>query len=134
MLSPSDNILEVGKQIRDRSLDTMLDLDGQVFVVDLDGKHWVKFLVKRVDPTPERPHGLSYSPTLHTESGERLVGFDNAHLGEPTAGPAGKSRKRRDHKHRLRTIRPYDYKDALTLLADFWAEVDALLRQRGVTP
>jgi Family of unknown function (DUF6516) len=122
----------VGRQIRDRSLDTLLDLDGQVFVVDPDGKYWVKFSVKRVDPTPERPHGLSYSLTLHTESGERLVGFDNAHSVQPTAGPAGKSRKRHDHKHRLRTIRPYDYKDAATLLADFWAEVDAVLKQRGV--
>jgi hypothetical protein len=34
--------------------------------------------------------------------------------------------------HRLRTIRPYDYKGAATLLADFWAEVDAVLRERGV--
>ena len=119
-------------RIRDRSLDTLLDLDGQVFVVDPDGKYWVRFSVKRVDPTPERPHGLSYSLTLHTESGERLVGFDNAHSVQPTAGPASKSRKRHDHKHRLRTVRPYDYKDAATLLADFWAEVDAVLKQRGV--
>ena len=120
----------MSEQIRDRSLDTLLDLHGQVFVVDLDGKYWVK----RVDPTPERPHGLSYSLTLHTESGERLVGFDNAHSVQPAAGPAGKSRRRHDHKHRLRTVRPYDYEDAATLLADFWAEVDAVLKQRGVTP
>ena len=111
-----------------------MDLDGQVFVVDPDGKHWVKFAVKRVDPTPERPHGLGYSLTLHTGSGERLVGFDNAHPVQPTAGPAGKSRKQRDHKHRLRTIRPYDYKDAATLLTDFWTEVDAVLKERGVIP
>jgi hypothetical protein len=122
----------VGRQTRDLSLDTLLDLDGQVFVVDPDGKHWVKFVVKRVDSTPERPHGLNYSLTLHAESGERLVGFDNAHSVQPTAGPAGKSLKRHDHKHRLRTIRPYDYKDAATLVTDFWAEVDAVLRQRGV--
>ena len=68
----------MGRQIRDRSLDALLDLDGLVFVVDPDGRHWVKFSVQRVDPTSERPHGLSYSLTLHTESGERLVGFDNA--------------------------------------------------------
>ena len=124
----------MGKQIRDRSLDTLLDLDGQVFVVDPDGRHWVKFSVQRVDPTSDRPHGLSYSLTLHAEGGERLVGFDNAHPVRPTAGPAGKSRKRHDHKHRLRTVRPYDYKDAATLLADFWAEVDEVLKQRGVKP
>jgi hypothetical protein len=123
-----------GQQIRDNSVDTLVDLDGQVFVVDPDGKHWVKFSVRRFDPTPERPHGLSYSLTLHAESGERLVGFDNAHSVQPTAGPGGKARKRHDHKHRLRTIRPYDYVDAATLLADFWAEVDAVLKQRGVIP
>jgi hypothetical protein len=122
----------VGKQIRDHSLDTLLDLDGQVFVVDLSGEHWVKFVVKRVDTTPERPHGLRYSLTLHAGSGERLVGFDNAHPVQPTVGPAGKTRKRHDHKHRLRTIQPYDYKDAATLLADFWAEVDTVLKERGV--
>jgi hypothetical protein len=105
-----------------------LDLDGQVFVVDPEGKHWVKFVVQRVNPTADRPHGLSYSLTLHTQSGERLVGFDNAHSVAFTTGPAGKSRKRHDHKHRLRTIRPYDYRDAATLLADFWAEVDAVLK------
>jgi hypothetical protein len=98
----------VGRQIRDRSLDALLDLHGQVFVVDPDGKHWVKFVVKR------------------------LVGFDSAHPVPPTAGPAGKAGKRHDHKHRLRTIRPYDYKNAAPLLADFWAEVDAMLKERGV--
>ncbi len=39
---------------------------------------------------------------------------------------------RPDHRHRLRTVRPYDYQDAATLLMDFWREVDALLRERGV--
>jgi len=53
----------VSEQIRDRSLDTLLDLDGQVFVVDPNGEYWVKFSVQRVDPTPERPHGLNYSLT-----------------------------------------------------------------------
>jgi hypothetical protein len=37
-----------------------------------------------------------------------------------------------DHKHRLRTIRPCDSEDAATLLADFWAEVDGVLKERGV--
>jgi Family of unknown function (DUF6516) len=124
----------LGNRVRDHSLDTLLDLDGQVFVVDPDGKHWVKFSVQRVDPTPERPHGLSFSLTLHDESGERLVGFDNAHAVQPTKGPGGKSRRRQDHRHRLRTIRPYDYTDGATLLADFWAEVDTMLQQRGVIP
>ena len=102
---------------RDPGLDMLLDWD-----------------VSRVSPTVERPHGLRYSLTLHDDRGERLVGFDNAHPVAPTAGPGGKSRSLRDHKHRLRTIRPYEYKDAITLLTDFWAEVDAVLKDRGVIP
>ncbi|MEQ1706450.1 MAG: hypothetical protein ABL867_10850 [Rickettsiales bacterium] len=38
-----------------------------------------------------------------------------------------------DHKHKLRTIKPYEYSDAATLLADFWSEVDIVLKQRGIT-
>jgi hypothetical protein len=29
-------------------------------------------------------------------------------------------------------VRPYGYRDAATLLEDFWAAVDALLREQGV--
>jgi hypothetical protein len=61
--------------------------------------------------------------------GERLVGFDNAHRvahrrrGAPL-----------DQRHKLQSIRPYEYHDAATLLADFWEAVDAVLRERGVSP
>lgn len=37
-----------------------------------------------------------------------------------------------NHKHRLKTVQPYEYKDAATLLEDFWAETEAVLRERGV--
>ena len=30
---------------RDPTLDVLLDLDGQVFVVDAEGNHWVRFVV-----------------------------------------------------------------------------------------
>lgn len=113
----------------DSSLDALLDLHGQTLF--LDDRHWVKFIVVRVEVSSERPHGLSYSLTLHDADGERLVGFDNAHAVSDVKGPSGKGRRKFDHKHRLRTIRPYDYSDAATLLQDFWTEVDALLRERG---
>ena len=122
----------MAKTQRDNSLDTLLDLDGEVLFID--EKHWVKFVIKRVEPSPERPHGLSYSLTLHDEGGERLVGFDNAHPVRHSAGPAGRARQTYDHKHRLRTIRPYDYDDGAALLADFWAEVDAVLKEKGMDP
>lgn len=56
---------------RDPSLDMLLDLDGQVLVVDPEGGHWVKFIVTRIPVSPEKPHGLDYSLTLHGPSGER---------------------------------------------------------------
>jgi hypothetical protein len=43
-----------------------------------------------------------------------------------------------DHRHtpvkpgHQRTIRAYEYRDAATLLADFWSTVDTVLRERGV--
>ena len=115
---------------RDPGLDVLLDLDGEVFAVDAGGKYVVRFVVKRVPPSPERSQGLSYSLTLHDETGARLVGFDNAH---PAPRPKGRRRRTmHDHRHRLRTIRLYEYRDAAALLADFWAEVNAVLRERGV--
>ncbi len=111
----------------DPSMDTLLDLDGQVLVVDPDGGHWVRFVVTRVPVSAEKPHGLDYSLTLHGPDGERLVGYDNAHrvaeqqLGDP-----------QDHRHRLRTITAYEYRNAAALLSDFWNTVDSVLRERGI--
>ena len=64
---------------RDPTLGTLLELDGQVLVVDPESGHWVRFVVTRVRPTAEKPLGLDYSLTLQGPDGERLVGFDNAH-------------------------------------------------------
>ena len=118
---------------RDPALDTLLDLDGETLFVD-DAGHWVKFVVVRTDVTPERPHGLSYSLTLHAPDGARLVGFDNAHPVTERRGPGRRQSVERDHRHRLRTIRPYEYKDAATLLEDFWKEVDRILGKGGLLP
>jgi hypothetical protein len=116
-------------QNRDPALDTLLDLDGLTFVVDPEGGYWVRFMVTQVPPTPEKPHGLDYSLTFHGRNGERLVGFDNAH-------PVGKQKHGdpQDHRHRIKTVKAYDYSEAATLLADFWTEVDAVLKERGVRP
>ena len=117
---------------RDPSLDALLGLDGQVYVIDPEGDFWVRFVVREVPVTAAKPHGLDYSLTLHGRNGERLAGFDNAHPVRAGSGPAGRVGAAHDHRHRLRTVRPYEYRDAATLLEDFWAEVDALLRERGV--
>ena len=115
---------------RDPGLDTLLDLHGQTLFVD-DVGHWVKFFVVRTEASTERPHGLSYSMTLHAPDGERLVGFDNAHAVKEGRGLGARRRRQRDHRHRLRSIRPYEYMDAAKLLEDFWKEVDEILRERG---
>jgi hypothetical protein len=39
-----------------------------------------------------------------------------------------------DHRHRLRTIKAYEYQDAAMLLRDFWTLVDTVLRERRVLP
>ena len=111
----------------DPTLDALLDLDGVVLVVDPDGGHWVRFVVTRVPVSPEKPQGIDYSLTLHGPDGERLAGFDNAHrVGRQPAGAP------QDHRHRMRTVKPYEYQDAATLLGDFWTTVDSVLRERGV--
>jgi hypothetical protein len=48
---------------RDPSLDVLLDLDGQAFVVDPEGGYWVRSVVTRVPASAEKPHGLDYSLT-----------------------------------------------------------------------
>src|SRR5271157_2106277 len=117
---------------RDPSLDALLELDGQVLVIDPETRHWVRFVVRRVPVTEPKPHGLDYSLTLHGPDGERLVGFDNAHPLKSQSGPGGRAGAVYDHKHRLKTVRLYEYRDAATLLADFWKTVDAVLREKGV--
>lgn len=85
----------------------------------------MKFVVHQVPATADKPHGLDYTLTMHGPDGARLVGFDNAHLvaGRGTA---------KDHRHRLRAVRPYDYTDAAALLAAFWKEVESVMREKGV--
>jgi hypothetical protein len=52
--------------------------DGRQWFDHVSGR-WVRFVVTRVPVSPEKPHGLDCSLTLHGPDGERLVGFDNAH-------------------------------------------------------
>jgi hypothetical protein len=111
---------------RDQSLDYLLHLHGQILFLDEKGAHWVKFVVRRVPVSEARPHGLDYSLTLHDAAGERLVGFDNAHKVK------GSKDKQRDHRHIHKTVKPYDYQDAGTLVEDFWKTVDKILKERGV--
>jgi hypothetical protein len=114
------------------TLEFLLAFDGRVHWYDQG--YFVKFEIKRVEPTELRPHGLRYSFTLHDPEGERLMGFDNAH----TVAPAGQYARRQaeaDHWHRTGDDpgRPYAFTDAETLIGDFFAEVDRILTERGVS-
>jgi hypothetical protein len=117
---------------QDSGAATLLDLDGQILVLDAKGSYSVRFSVQCVEPSPQRPHGLNYSITLHGPNGQRVIGFDNAHSVRQSLGPAGRRPGPADHRHKMGEARPYRYKDAATLLADFWAEVDTYLKEKGV--
>ncbi len=117
----------------DHTLDLLLELDGQVLVVDPQGRHWVRVVVTAVLASEVKPHGLDYSLTLHGPDGERLVGYDNAHSISVGSGPGREKPAAHDHRHRLRRVQPYHYRDAASLLADFWTDVRAVLQERGVS-
>ena len=113
-------------------LEFLLAFDGRIH--HLEEGYWIKFEIKRVEATKQRPHGLSYSFTLHAPDGTRLVGFDNAH-GVPAKGSRFKPKPRAsDPWHRTETDpgRPYQFKDAGTLIDDFFDEVEKLLDERGI--
>lgn len=116
----------------DHELEFLLAFDGRIH--HLEQGYWLKFEIKRVKAAKERPHGLSYSFTLHAPDGTRLIGFDNAH-GVPVRGSRFKRRPRTtDHWHRTENDpgRPYAFKDAATLIDDFFIEVERVLNERGV--
>jgi hypothetical protein len=117
---------------RDPSLDALIGLNGQVYIIDSDTGLWVRFVVRPVPVTKAKPHGLDYALTLHQRDGERLVGFDNAHAVRRRAGPGGRAKPAQDHRHRLKMVRPYEYQDAAKLLDDFWREVTNVCREMGV--
>lgn len=94
----------------------------------------LKFEIRRVEVTKNRPHGLSYSFTLHAPDGTRLIGFDNAHEVEAKGSPFKRRGETTDHWHRTEDDagRPYRFKDAETLTDDFFDEVERVLRDRGL--
>lgn len=97
--------------------------------------YWVKIEVKRTAPTPQRPHGLSYSFTLHDPGGARLMGFDNAHAVPPKGGRYKVKPVPHDHWHRTGKDkgRPYEFRSAYQLVQDFLDEVERILKVRGVS-
>jgi len=104
----------------EHTLEFLLAFDGRVLW--LEGGYRLKFEIRRVELTRERPHGLRYSFTLHDPAGIRLIGFDNAHTIAATGSAFNERPAAADHWHRTKTDegRPYPFTDADTLLADFF--------------
>lgn len=77
---------------------------------------------------------MSYSFTLHAPDGTRLVGFDNAHSVSRTGSRFKRKPSANDHWHRTETDpgRPYEFKDAETLIDDFFDEVERVLDEHGI--
>jgi hypothetical protein len=115
----------------EHTLELLLAFDDRV--------HWyaegyfVKFEIRRVRPTVERPHGLRYSFTLHASDGKRLIGFDNAHAVRAAGSRFNKRQIVADHWHRSGDDpgRPYFFKDATSLIEDFLDEVKRVLEGLG---
>ena len=116
----------------EHTLEFLLAFDGRIHHYP-DG-YFVKFEIKRTDPTPVRPHGLRYSFTLHGPDGTRLLGFDNAHTVAPIGSRYAKKQEEADHWHRTTDDpgRPYRFESAERLVDDFFDEVERVLRERGI--
>lgn len=116
----------------DHGLDFLLAFNGRIH--HLEKGYWLKFEIARVAARPDRPHGLSYSFTLHAPDGRRLVGFDNAHDVPPTGSRFKQRGTMHDHWRRSEQDpgRPYRFKDAETVIDDFFDAVERALTERGV--
>lgn len=115
----------------DKSLESLLDLDSIRYVVDEESGYWVKFEVKKVEPSKDRPHGIKYSLTLHDRSNKRIMGYDNSHPIEYGGKKSVAPKKYYDHWHKDENDigRPYKFVDAGKLMTDFWNEVDKICKR-----
>lgn len=110
---------------RDSGLETLLQLDGEVF--PMDNGFWVKFKVHRTPKNNHIPHGIKYSLTLHDRYNRRIIGYDNAHgIKPPKKKKFSGSRQVWDHKHQKSAVHPYEFESAYQLLEDFWNDVNTI--------
>ena len=111
--------------MRDEAMLRLLDFDRRRYWLS---NGWsIRFRVAAITETEGRPHGIKYAFTLHDADQTRLLGFDNAH-GIPRA-------RAYDHRHRFRrtaSLVPYDFRDADTLIQDFFDAVERACHQEGV--
>lgn len=114
----------------DETLDCLLGLHGERFVVEELLGLWTKIEAHVSEQTKERPHGLRYSLTLHDRFNNRIMGFDNAHAIEFGRKTYVAPKRSYDHWHEnsLDEGQPYYYINAATLLKDFWKKVEDIIK------
>jgi len=118
----------------DEGLSVLLELHG--FTAEVGDAFWISMKARVVEKSPGRPHGIQYALTLHRPGNERVVGYDNAHQPKVGRGPSAASRTRAlafDHMHFKGTITPYTFESPVKLLEDFWADVETILKEEGVS-
>lgn len=107
-------------------MESLLDLNGIEF--KRDKEYWIKIKAAKVKPTPNRPHGIKYSLTLHDRNNTRVLGFDNAHKFSPPKKNKYSGRiVAFDHKHRYTKVFPYEFESPGQLLEDFFREADKIM-------
>jgi len=113
----------------DIGLTTLLDLNDSI--IAQEHGCWVKIEAWEVRNGDEIPHGIRYCLTLHDHHGKRILGYDNAHALKPLKKGFAGRRLEYDHRHRHARDKgvPYEFESAYQLLADFFAEVDAVLKE-----
>jgi hypothetical protein len=103
--------------------------------IGYDNGYWVTCRVTEVPVSKERPHGFQYAFSLHDSNDDRILGYNNAHAVDVASGPARRSKRpvAWDHISRRdgRAV-AYKFSSPYQLVADFFAEVERILRKEGV--
>ncbi|WP_417681846.1 hypothetical protein [Pseudidiomarina aquimaris] len=111
----------------DYTIAALLDLDG--VIIYQEAGYWISIEARMVKSSPQVPHGIKYSLTLHNFSGRRVLGMDNAHqIKKATA--YGKAPEQSDPIHKANgSIVPYKFINAGRLLEDFFVLADAYMSE-----
>lgn len=100
-------------------------------VYPYENGYWVKFEARKTNTTNQKPHGISYSLTLHDRNNSRILGYDNAHKYKPPKKGRNKYKAKKitwDHKHFREKIESYEFESASQLLDDFWKEAQKIVK------
>jgi len=112
---------------RDTGLDTLLNMDGYVFIYE--SKYWWKINAHKVETSKERPHGISYTFTFHDPKNTRIFGTDNKHVPKNRRKGYHGQIVEYDHVHEDENDNgtPYAFTSAEKLMTDFLDRVKEIM-------